>query len=455
MGMADYKRFVSYIYNYEFNLKKNNIGYVRVESRNGQCKVTIHIKVLTMNEKVLPVYFFHREGERYHCVWLGNMIPRKGMGDLQIVTTTHSIMNTGYSLEDMGGMIVYASEEKFFGTQWDDIPIVLNEFEIVTERKTDEQLYKEKEKEQILSSDIAESKNNNVDIFVDKHNINVEVEKNVGNKPGSDVENLLVDVDNLVDKEDCVDEELQAAQIPDVHTLSLEIDTEREDEAKAEIIDQIVSEMDNAAETSDVEESKVLNEPIEVTEPEPENQDLSSKTVEQETSEDVEVFDKCVKQKSSKDAKALSMEIEQEVDKEQENPCGERKNIIQMKTVSKDEDRIMKMFIHYPKMYPFEDNEFIECVRIEPQDIGVFPMDVWGLANNSFLLHGYYSYRHLIFAKQKLEDGFQYVMGIPGVYQNREKFMAQMFGFNSFKSVKNREQKTGEFGYWLTPIKCN
>lgn len=52
-----------------------------------------------------------------------------------------------------------------------------------------------------------------------------------------------------------------------------------------------------------------------------------------------------------------------------------------------------------PQMYPFDDDSVAACVRMELQDIGRMPMPCWIYGSNSFLLHGYYCYRHLILAK--------------------------------------------------------
>lgn len=106
-------------------------------------------------------------------------------------------------------------------------------------------------------------------------------------------------------------------------------------------------------------------------------------------------------------------------------------------------------------MYPFEDNEVVWCVRLEPQDIGALPMENWSYGNNSFLLHGFYCYSHLIFARISDKTGTKYIIGVPGIYHNREKFMARMFGFDSFKSIKRKDLRTGEFGYWYAPIYFN
>jgi hypothetical protein len=110
------------------------------------------------------------------------------------------------------------------------------------------------------------------------------------------------------------------------------------------------------------------------------------------------------------------------------------------------------IFANYPRIYPFEDNEITLCVKIEPKDIGYLSKDAWALSNNSFLLHGFYSYQHLIFAKMKDRYGCRYILGVPGIYHNREKFMAKMFGFESFKPIRKRELRQGDFGYWYLPI---
>lgn len=106
----------------------------------------------------------------------------------------------------------------------------------------------------------------------------------------------------------------------------------------------------------------------------------------------------------------------------------------------------------HPHMYPFEDGEIAECVRIEPNDIGMFPMETWGLGNNSFIRHAYFNYRHLLFAKKQVRDGCLYLLMVPGVYNPREKHMARMFGFDYFKCVNRKKLRVGEFGYWYLPI---
>ena len=106
----------------------------------------------------------------------------------------------------------------------------------------------------------------------------------------------------------------------------------------------------------------------------------------------------------------------------------------------------------FPRVYPFEDGEIAECVKIEPKDIGLLPMQHWNTGNNSFLLHGYNNYHHLLFAKKQTRAGCLYLLMVPGVYNAREKYMARLFGFEYFKCAKRRNLREGEFGYWYLTI---
>lgn len=97
-------------------------------------------------------------------------------------------------------------------------------------------------------------------------------------------------------------------------------------------------------------------------------------------------------------------------------------------------------------MNPFYDTDVSAAVRMEPRDLGKLPIEFWYLANNSFLLHGYYSYRHLLFMKIRNREEWQYAIGVPGKEKEQEKFMANMFGFQHFKKVNRKEDE--KFGYW-------
>lgn len=97
--------------------------------------------------------------------------------------------------------------------------------------------------------------------------------------------------------------------------------------------------------------------------------------------------------------------------------------------------------------YPFEGQE-IECVRMQLNDLHEFPKKYWYIGNNSFLLHGFFNYRHVIFGELKEETMTRHFIGVPGIFQNQERIMAALFGFPEFRTAKTAEYKTGSFGYW-------
>lgn len=106
---------------------------------------------------------------------------------------------------------------------------------------------------------------------------------------------------------------------------------------------------------------------------------------------------------------------------------------------------------NYPSIVPFREDDQAECIKIQLKDLQILPMEEWRLCNNSFLLHGYYSYRHLIFGKNRGEG--DYFIGVPGTYYPQEKLFAVMTGFPEFKTAAGTVRKTGEFGYWCRQIR--
>lgn len=100
------------------------------------------------------------------------------------------------------------------------------------------------------------------------------------------------------------------------------------------------------------------------------------------------------------------------------------------------------------EMYPFEDDEIEWCLQMRPEDFNQFPMEYWHYAKNSFLLQGFYNYRHLVYAHTK---GKNYV-GVPGQYIRKEQYLAARFGFHLFKQVRRKKLSMGDYGYWLKEL---
>ena len=94
--------------------------------------------------------------------------------------------------------------------------------------------------------------------------------------------------------------------------------------------------------------------------------------------------------------------------------------------------------------------------KITRQEIAGLPRKEWKLANNHFLLHGYYNYHHLV----SFEKEGKCWIGVPGLYFPGEQRAAGAFGFNQFMKPSDGELDLEEyeiedeehFGYWCRPV---
>ncbi len=103
----------------------------------------------------------------------------------------------------------------------------------------------------------------------------------------------------------------------------------------------------------------------------------------------------------------------------------------------------------YKLVYPFGDNR--AYISIIPRDFIILAERYQNLVSNSFLLHGYYNYGHVILGKQENSATSRYFLGVPGIYHEREKQVALMFGFEGFEGASSPFVE-GSFGYYMVGV---
>ena len=103
----------------------------------------------------------------------------------------------------------------------------------------------------------------------------------------------------------------------------------------------------------------------------------------------------------------------------------------------------------YPHIHPFRDAR--EFLSVGPEDFVVLRERCYQMTHNSFLLHGYYNYRHLLLMRQEMPEQVKYYIGVPGNFYEREKQVARMFGFESFEGTREPAWE-GDFGYYLIAV---
>lgn len=103
----------------------------------------------------------------------------------------------------------------------------------------------------------------------------------------------------------------------------------------------------------------------------------------------------------------------------------------------------------YPHRRPFDDDR--EYLMIRPADFVLLAEASYRRANNSFMLHGYYSYQHLLLARVERKEGAVYYLGTPGYFWEREKQAAVLFGYESFEGP-GEPAGEGDFGYYMMRV---
>lgn len=356
--MGDYRRWIAYVHEYSADREKKSVGYARIESRNGICRITMNVKI-SAKEGRPQLFIFYRDGSRPVMIPLGSGRIRNNSCDFTYETRADNIAGSGMRLEQLSGIVILNDSDKYYATVWDD-------------------------KELELENAVFDADSTN---------------RIVVNAAGADSVN---DIEKL--PEISYQKETESVNFEDEN---LDLSGFEEQERTT-----VYEEPKRNAVNEEAKNNTVYNE--------------SERNVVYDGSKQRQMYD----ESKPNEEFAYSGEVEN----------GENNSVA------------TRIFSKYPGMYPFEDDEIVECVKLEPQDMGIFPMDKWVLANNSFLLHGYYAFRHLIFAKKRNKDGFEYILGVPGLYRDREKFMAGMFGFKDFKGVRDCRREYGEFGYWYMDI---
>lgn len=497
--MAEYNRFISYIYLYERGIKTINTGFAKVESRGGQCRINVMMKNMYHESHVkFSAYMFVRKGNKLVGIYLGDLKTENNTGEFDKTTDTDNIEGTGYGLEQVAGMIIRGDNGKIYGTGWDDDALNVDAFVPLGE-------YREGDTSDTISSRqafVMEAENNSGG-EVKAVASEVYAPERSARKPSVPKTPAM---ESTGPKPPVIEQSAQEKSVPG--TPAVKVSAEGPQAVKASAV---ISPERTFEHVREPKKESIGNQVSQVqTEESKDWQTADSKAVDaqkytdnRETEGNEEPFsngdsvgngetlrlmaesmgalarndanvsslfhpshgfnnrkgngnglirpDASTWQNSAqKEEKKCDTNGDEQKDKEQK--VKEQHSSSSAKSApSGDVSVLDKLIDKGLRMYPFEDDQVVACVRMEPQDIGMLPMKYWQLAGNSFLLHGYFSYRHLVLAK--MGDG-QFILGIPGVNYQREQFMAGMFGFDAFKPVRNHVPAGNEFGYWYMELEA-
>lgn len=406
--MSDYKRLVSYIYSYPGNVKEKNVGFAKAEVRGGQFKLDITLQgVYTDAPCIFSIYLLTRSDKYFKTIYLGNTVVNSGRGKYKDILNPSNINNSGYAFKDICGIATTKNNDDFYRmySLWDD-ETFLPENVIYKQPKENTPI---KKTTQTDTNTKTTSKQNN---SIDTTNKN-SLDKNIT------ITNLNTSPNEIKD----------IADTPSQHTP---INSKAIDNNTTESISN--SNVDSTNNTD-----KVNTKIIETTTPD--NTHLENENNDINTNNSYDTISDISSTEVANTADETDIHVA-------EAPAY---NIELKKRFSSN--GFEKFFKNADFIDAFDNDYYYDCIEVSPEQLKAMPIQDKSIANNSFLIHGFYNFRHLLFGKvQENTNGTHYFIGVPGMYCNRERFMASMYGFGNFKKSHRSDYSNPYFGYWYQEI---
>ena len=409
--MADYQRILSYLYRYEKAEKKECFGFVKAEQKSGSLKLTIQIDDERLLQGMeLKLCFYERQGESWQVWQLDTLITQEHKEEIHL-TYPAAMLPAGFRIKAQSGVLLYYQDAFYYGSVWigEEIPTETLEplrwHKIVNSAKDKSQMQENKSGKDIAGK-ISEKQTETEKILPDKMS-----------------EKQKVSTRNITD------EMLQEQQELEENIL----------EKKGQINTESFEEKDFQKRA----ENKIENIKSEENLPDSENDIAHSNNTNIEESVKIKEFSEDGIE--SKNKSELELKSELKTDSEIESKTEpEATSVV---------DNFEKMWINAMKKNPSVDNifntAFYEGCRISTADLAQFGEEASVLKSNQFLLKGYGRYHHILAGKVRYAGEERYCIGVPGIYENREKYMAEIYQFPVFLSLTENRMKTGSFGYWL------
>lgn len=388
--MADYKRLVSYIYAYPGGVRDKNVGFAKAEVRNGQFKLTVSVKgVYTDTPELFGVYVMV-DGKKHQP------------GGFTLLKTGTVMVNQGIG-------------------QYQDLfnPMNINQSGYTFEDISGIALARENEDFYRMFSLWEDCILNTEDITF------AQPEAAAASNPVVQADSEEVSVKEQENRTTGQEAERKSAEMSGNVRESETVRRNAEDVSENEV--------------EDVVEAAVTSKPAT---PESAQSAGQQTDLQQETAQ-------------MKAQQVRAMEAVQELLFRNTNPQGTMPQNTKLQNAKPQEEMpaFEKVFINRDFIDAFEDDYFYDCVEVTPELLKQLPIEDDAVVNNSFLVHGYYNFKHILFGKVcENDNNTRYFIGVPGMYCNRERFMASMFGFCNFKKSHRSDYSNPYFGYGYQEI---
>lgn len=439
--MADYQRILSYLYRYEKAEKKECFGFVKAEQKSGSLKLTIQIDDERLLQGMeLKLCFYERQGESWQVWQLDTLITQEHKEEIHL-TYPAAMLPAGFRIKGQSGVLLYYQDAFYYGSVWigEEIPAETLEplrwHKIVNSAKDKSQMQENKSGKDIAGK-ISEKQTETEKIIPDKMS-----------------EKQKVSTRNITDEMLQEQQESEENILEEKGQINTESFEEKDFQKRAENkIENIKSEENLPDSENDIAHSNNTNieESVKIKE-------FSEDGIESKNKSELELKSELKTDSELESKSELKTDAEME-SKSELKIDSEIEPQIKIEAETKPEatsvvDNFEKMWINAMKKNPSVDNifntAFYEGCRISTTDLAQFGEEASVLKSNQFLLKGYGRYHHILAGKVRYAGEERYCIGVPGIYENREKYMAEIYQFPVFLSLTENRMKTGSFGYWL------
>lgn len=503
--MSNYRRLISYIYAYEGGVKGKNIGYAKVEVRGDQCRIQVNVKKVYVGSNDIGVYLLSPGTE----IMLGKIFIRGGAGEFRVSVQSGDVEGSGYSMDQCYGLTVHDVESTWqcYTTIWEDAVAQAAELNAgdMAGNAAEENLgdvtekYAELELADVTAENVR-AKEAPAKVPVEPESgdgqstrfpVSTEIERELSAEDARQSNMAPWEQGAVPEKEKTIGDWLPEAA-EETLLSSMENSAERMVEISAgmkdyigELADSVVEESLEGLQETMMEDSLPMAEigrfdagtsvkdtaGMADAAPAKEPPVSSARMMQEAVQQALQALVGGIMTGPEKPAARAEAKPQQEASMEpgmsktdgqtRPEPIPEPGDPVKLEALDRMEKEAAsqnhlwsQLGRRYPKVLAFDYENGCEILSIKPQDIGLLPREVWVYGNNSFLLHGYYNYRHLILARLDNPKGRpRYLLGVPGHYFSNEKYMASMFGFPNFVLAKRQPEADGRYGYWYTDIK--
>ena len=405
--MADYQRFVSYIYSYPGGVKDKNVGFAKVEVRSGEMRLNINLRgVYTDTPQMFGVHMLIDRDDaipgRYRLMEVGDCLVNNGMASYAGIFNAGNIENSGYTSSDICGIAVANKGDRYYMmfSMWEDYDI---------------------------NPDVIEFAGSGVRKYGENVGIGGESEDDIDSSGSGEIRGLGKGYTEGSEgnKEDDVGS--QDNRVSDGENGEVRY---AEGDKNGNVVNYASGSQCNKGNYD-----KRSGEDMYVGERE-NDRNGGTRNRGKENTPDIHM-----QNRYNEELQAM----ESEEDDTESCGCPNKDKVNEKTRQDACNERLYKkLYSKADYVDAFDDDYFYDCIEVTPQMLSRLPLKDKEIINNSFLIHGYYNFHHLLFGRVcDNENNTNYFIGVPGMYCNRERYMASMFGFSNFKKIIIHTLDTG------------